>query len=55
MCKSIYCGSAGNGTIDFEEFISMMAKKMRESDSEEELREAYARPVSTARVHMCLK
>jgi len=41
MCKSIYCGCAGNGTIDFEEFISMMAKKMRESDSEEELREAF--------------
>jgi len=31
----------GNGTIDFEEFINMMAKKMRETDSEEELREAF--------------
>jgi len=31
----------GNGTIDFEEFINMMAKKMKETDSEEELREAF--------------
>ena len=31
----------GNGTIDFEEFINMMARKMRETDSEEELREAF--------------
>jgi len=35
----VYC--PGNGTIDFEEFISMMAKKMQETDSEEELREAF--------------
>ena len=31
----------GNGTIDFDEFLHMMAKKMKESDSEEELREAF--------------
>src|ERR1044072_829617 len=30
-----------NGTIDFAEFLSMMAKKMRESDSEDEIREAF--------------
>jgi len=35
------CVCVGNGTIDFEEFISMMARKMRETDSEEELREAF--------------
>ena len=35
------CVYTGNGTIDFEEFISMMARKMRETDSEEELREAF--------------
>jgi len=34
-------GCVGNGTIDFEEFINMMARKMRETDSEEELREAF--------------
>ena len=32
---------AGNGTIDFPEFLQMMAKKMKEGDSEEELREAF--------------
>lgn len=31
----------GNGTIDFEEFLHMMARKMKETDSEEELREAF--------------
>lgn len=32
---------AGNGTIDFEEFLNMMAKKVKETDSEDELREAF--------------
>uniref|UniRef100_A0A4X2KJ65 Calmodulin like 3 n=1 Tax=Vombatus ursinus TaxID=29139 RepID=A0A4X2KJ65_VOMUR len=31
----------GNGTIDFPEFLSMMAKKMKDTDSEEEIREAF--------------
>lgn len=31
----------GNGTIDFKEFINLMAKKMKETDTEEELREAF--------------
>ena len=31
----------GNGTIDFEEFLIMMSKKMKENDSEEELMEAF--------------
>ena len=35
------CALPGNGEIDFEEFIQMMAKKMRESDSAEEIREAF--------------
>ena len=30
-----------NGTIDFPEFLSLMARKMKDSDSEEELREAF--------------
>ena len=31
----------GNGTIDFPEFLTMMARKMRDTDSEEEIREAF--------------
>ncbi|KAL5712486.1 translation elongation factor EF1B gamma [Ranunculus cassubicifolius] len=31
----------GNGTIEFGEFLNLMAKKMKETDAEEELREAF--------------
>ena len=31
----------GNGTIDFPEFLSLMARKMKETDTEEELMEAF--------------
>ena len=31
----------GNGTIDFPEFLTMMARKMRDSDSEAEIKEAF--------------
>jgi len=31
----------GNGTIDFPEFLTMMARKMRATDSEEEIKEAF--------------
>ncbi|XP_059484906.1 calmodulin-beta-like isoform X1 [Neocloeon triangulifer] len=31
----------GNGTIEFNEFLQMMSKKMRGADNEEELREAF--------------
>ncbi|KAK2175563.1 hypothetical protein NP493_726g01026 [Ridgeia piscesae] len=31
----------GNGEIDFEEFLGMMTKRMREADSEEEIKEAF--------------
>ncbi len=31
----------GNGTIDFPEFLTMMARKMKDSDSEEEILEAF--------------
>lgn len=34
-------GIAGNGTIDFPEFLTMMARKMKDTDSEEEIREAF--------------
>ncbi|KYO38833.1 calmodulin-alpha [Alligator mississippiensis] len=31
----------GSGTIDFPEFLSLMAKKIRGADSEEDIREAF--------------
>ncbi|VDI64645.1 Hypothetical predicted protein [Mytilus galloprovincialis] len=31
----------GNGIIDFQEFLTMMAKKMKDTDTEEEIREAF--------------
>merc|ERR1712055_1103311 len=31
----------GNGTIEFEEFLSMMKKKASETDEESDLREAF--------------
>ena len=34
----------GNGTIDFPEFLTMMAKKMKDTDTEEEIREAFRSP-----------
>ena len=33
--------SDGNGTIDFSEFLVMMTEKMKETESEEEIREAF--------------
>lgn len=38
---AIFFLTLGNGTIDFEEFLLMMARKMKDTDSEEELREAF--------------
>lgn len=35
------CIRVGNGTIDFPEFLTMMARKMKDTDSEEEIREAF--------------
>lgn len=37
---TFFC-SKGNGTIDFPEFLTMMARKMKDTDSEEEIREAF--------------
>ena len=31
----------GNGNIDFPEFLTMMARKMKDTDSEEEILEAF--------------
>lgn len=39
-CLSVLC-PPGNGTIDFPEFLTMMARKMKDTDSEEEIREAF--------------
>ena len=41
-CLGVYVFCiTGNGTIDFPEFLTMMAKKMKDADSEDELREAF--------------
>lgn len=37
----LFSSAAGNGTIDFPEFLTMMARKMKDTDSEEEIREAF--------------
>lgn len=40
--ENIFCFHfKGNGTIDFPEFLTMMARKMKDTDSEEEIREAF--------------
>ena len=31
----------GNGEIDFDEFLAMMAKKLKETDLEEDIRERF--------------
>ena len=31
----------GNGSIDFNEFLTMMARKVQDLDSEDELKEAF--------------
>ncbi|XP_054980248.1 calmodulin-like [Sorex araneus] len=36
-----YLDTDGNGTIDIPEFLTMMARKMKDTDSEEEIREAF--------------
>lgn len=44
LTRSVYFLSlslSGNGTIDFPEFLTMMARKMKDTDSEEEIREAF--------------
>lgn len=41
-CESAFLlPHTGNGTIDFPEFLTMMARKMKDTDSEEEIREAF--------------
>ena len=33
---------SGNGTIDFDEFVLMMSRKMKDTESERELEEAFS-------------
>ncbi len=40
----------GNGTIDFPEFLTRMARKMKDTDSEEEILEAFK--ASCSAVHL---
>lgn len=37
----IYATYIGNGSIDFEEFVLMMAKKLEKTNTEDEIREAF--------------
>lgn len=39
--QSQHLNVTGNGTIDFPEFLTMMSKKMKDADSDEEIREAF--------------
>jgi calmodulin len=41
LTNTILCSIPGNGTIDFPEFLTMMARKMKETDTEDELKEAF--------------
>ena len=38
---SLQCLFTGNGSIDFEEFVAMMAKKLKEMDTEHEMKDAF--------------
>ena len=45
LCRPLSChyqiDADGSGTIDFPEFLTMMARKMKDTDSEEEILEAF--------------
>jgi len=43
----------GNGTIDFPEFLTLMARKMKDTDSEEEILEAFKVSVSLMHAPSC--
>lgn len=37
----LWLSLTGNGEIDFEEFLQMMSKKIKDTDTEEEIRDAF--------------
>ena len=41
MRRILQVDADGNGTIDFPEFLTLMARKMKDTDSEEEILEAF--------------
>ena len=41
----------GNGEIDFDEFLAMMAKKLKETDLEEDIRDRWWGALSKKTVH----
>ena len=41
----------GNGEIDFDEFLAMMAKKLKETDLEEDIRDRWWEALSKKTVH----
>ncbi len=41
MMRHLFILLVGNGTIDFPEFLTLMAKKMAGTDQEEEIKEAF--------------
>lgn len=45
----------GNGTIDFPEFLTMMARKMKDTDSAEEIKEAFKVRARRRQCHLRLQ
>ena len=41
LAAAQFCPFAGNGTIDFPEFLTMMAKKCHDTETDEELKQAF--------------
>ncbi len=41
LAGNVQVDADGNGTIDFPEFLTLMARKMKDTDSEEEILEAF--------------
>jgi len=46
LYSAVLVAYPGNGTIDFAEFLTMMAKKMKENDGEDEIKGNLGNPDS---------